>query len=71
MVRQQYDFSESVAYGFGAGVGWALALLAFAAIRERLRYSDVPQGLQGVGLAFIVAGLLSLGFSGFAGIVLP
>jgi Na+-transporting NADH:ubiquinone oxidoreductase subunit E len=68
MVQGEYNFSESIAYGFGAGLGWGLALLAFAAIRERLRYSDVPVGLRGLGLAFIVAGLLSLAFSGFAGI---
>lgn len=68
MVQDEYSFSESIAYGFGAGLGWGLALVAFAAIRERLRYSDVPAGLRGLGLAFIVAGLLSLAFSGFAGI---
>lgn len=68
MVQNEYRFSESIAYGFGAGLGWGLALVAFAAIRERLRYSDVPAGLRGLGLAFIVAGLLSLAFSGFAGI---
>lgn len=68
MVQREYGFGESVAYGFGAGLGWGLAVLAFAAIRERLRYSDVPAGLRGLGLAFMVAGLLSLGFSGLAGI---
>jgi len=68
MVQREYDFAESLAYGFGAGVGWALAIVAFAAIRERLKYSDVPPGLQGLGLAFIVTGMLSLGFSGLAGI---
>jgi Na+-transporting NADH:ubiquinone oxidoreductase subunit E len=68
MVQDEYRFSESIAYGFGAGLGWGLALVAFAAIRERLRYSDVPEGLRWLGLAFIVAGMLSLAFSGFAGI---
>jgi Na+-transporting NADH:ubiquinone oxidoreductase subunit E len=68
MAQRNYGFVESVAYGLGAGCGWALALLAFAAIRERLRYSDVPDGLRGIGLAFMVAGLLSLGFSGLAGL---
>lgn len=68
MVQRDYGFVDSVAYGLGAGCGWALALLAFAAIRERLRYSDVPDGLRGVGLAFMVTGLLSLGFSGLAGL---
>ncbi len=68
MIQRDYSTGESLAYGFGAGCGWALALLAFAAIRERLAYSDVPDGLRGLGLAFIVAGLLSLGFSGLSGL---
>ncbi len=68
MVQNEYNFAESAAYGFGVGAGWALAIIAFAAIRERLRYSDVPDGLQGLGLAFIVTGLLSMAFSGFAGV---
>lgn len=68
MIQRDYSTGESLAYGFGAGCGWALALLAFAAIRERLVYSDVPDGLRGLGLAFIVAGLLSLGFSGLSGL---
>jgi Na+-transporting NADH:ubiquinone oxidoreductase subunit E len=62
MVQRDYGFSESIGYGLGAGIGWALAITLFAAIRERLRYSDVPEGLRGVGLAFIVTGLLSLAF---------
>ncbi len=68
MVQRSYDFTESAAYGFGAGSGWALAIVLFAAIRERLRYSDVPEGLQGLGLAFIVTGLLALGFLGLTGL---
>ncbi len=68
MVQRNYDFVESVAYGFGAGAGWALAIILFAAIRERLRYSDVPAGLQGLGLAFVVAGFLAFGFAGFTGV---
>ncbi len=63
MVERSYDFGESIVYGFGSGAGWALAIVAFAAIRERLRYSDVPQGLQGLGSAFLVTGLMSLGFT--------
>jgi Na+-transporting NADH:ubiquinone oxidoreductase subunit E len=70
MVQKNFDLSESVAYGFGAGLGWALAILVFASLRERLRYSDVPEGLRGLGLAFMVTGLLSLAFSGFAGLEL-
>ena len=68
MVERQYDFAESVIYGFGSGVGWALAIIAFAAIRERLRYSDMPAGVQGLASAFLVTGLMSLGFSAFAGV---
>ncbi len=68
MVQRDLTFTGSVAYGAGVGIGWALAVIAFAAIRERLRYSDVPDGLQGLGMAFIVTGLLALGFSGLSGI---
>ncbi|MEO0382074.1 MAG: NADH:ubiquinone reductase (Na(+)-transporting) subunit E [Pseudomonadota bacterium] len=68
MVERQYDFDESVVYGFGSGFGWALAIIAFAAIRERLKYANIPAGLQGLGIAFIVTGLMSLGFSAFAGV---
>lgn len=71
MVERRYDFTQSVVYGLGSGIGWALALVAFAAIRERLRYSDIPAGLQGLGTAFIVTGLMSMGFSAFVGISLP
>ena len=70
MVEREYDFAESVVFGFGAGVGWALALVALAGIRERLKYSDVPDGLQGLGITFITAGLMSLGFMAFSGIKL-
>ncbi len=71
MVERQYDFFESVTYGVGSGVGWALAVAALAAIRERIRYSDVPKGLRGLGIAFIVTGLMSMGFSAFAGAQIP
>jgi len=70
MVERQYDFSESVVYGVGSGFGWAVALVALAGIREKLRYSDVPDGLQGLGITFIIAGLMSLGFMGLSGIQL-
>ncbi|MDJ0637982.1 MAG: NADH:ubiquinone reductase (Na(+)-transporting) subunit E [Paracoccaceae bacterium] len=66
MVERQYSFLESIVYGFGSGAGWALAIVAFAAIRERLKYSDIPAGLQGLGSAFLVTGLMSLGFTAFA-----
>lgn len=68
MVERQYDLGESIVYGFGSGFGWALAIIAFAAIRERLKYANIPAGLQGLGIAFIVTGLMSLGFSAFAGV---
>ena len=70
MVERDYTFSESVVYGFGAGVGWALAILALAGIREKLKYSDVPEGLRGLGITFITVGLMSLGFMSFSGISL-
>ena len=70
MVQRDYNFTESVVYGMGSGVGWALALTALAGIREKLKYSDVPDGLQGLGITFITAGLMSLGFMAFSGIQL-
>lgn len=70
MVERHYSFGESVVYGFGAGVGWALAIVLLAAIREKLKYSDVPEGLQGLGITFIIVGLMSLGFMSFAGVQL-
>jgi len=68
MVEREYNFGESVAYGFGAGLGWALAITALAGIRERLKYSDVPDGLKGLGITFVTVGLMSLGFMSFGGI---
>lgn len=68
MVQRDYDLAESAAYGFGSGAGWALAIVLFAAIRERLEDADVPVGLRGVGIAFVVTGLLALGFTGLRGI---
>jgi Na+-transporting NADH:ubiquinone oxidoreductase subunit E len=68
MVERDYTFVESVIYGFGTGVGWALAIVMLAAIRERLKYSDIPDGLQGLGMSFMVVGLMSLGFMAFSGL---
>jgi Na+-transporting NADH:ubiquinone oxidoreductase subunit E len=68
MVERDYDFAESVVYGAGSGLGWALAVVALAGIREKLKYSDVPDGLQGLGITFMIAGLMSLGFMSFGGI---
>ena len=70
MVERDYGFDESVVYGLGSGMGWALAITAMAGVREKLKYSDVPAGLQGLGITFITAGLMSLGFMAFSGIQL-
>ena len=68
MVQRDYSFVESVAYGLGAGFGWALAIVALAGLREKMKYSDIPEGLQGLGITFLTTGLLSLAFMGIAGI---
>lgn len=70
MVARDYSFPESVVYGVGSGSGWALAIVAIAAIREKLKYADVPAGLQGLGITFIITGLMALGFMSFSGIKL-
>ncbi len=70
MVERDYNFGESVVYGFGSGVGWALAIVALAGIREKLKYSDVPPGLRGLGITFIIVGLMALAFMAFSGIQL-
>ena len=68
MAERGYDFGESLVFGVGSGIGWALAIVALAAIRERLRYAIVPDGLRGLGITFIVTGLMSMGFTAFAGL---
>lgn len=70
MVQRDYSFTESAAYGFGVGVGWALAIVALAGLREKMRYSDVPEGLEGLGITFITVGIMSLAFMGISGIEL-
>ncbi len=67
MVQREYTFGQSMVYGIGSGVGWALALVALAGIREKLKYSDVPEGLQGLGITFITTGLMALAFMAFSG----
>ncbi|GAA5317207.1 MAG: NADH:ubiquinone reductase (Na(+)-transporting) subunit E [Candidatus Pelagadaptatus aseana] len=68
MVERDYNLAESAVFGIGSGVGWALAITALAGINEKLKYSDVPGGLQGLGMIFITVGLMSLGFMSFGGI---
>ncbi|ARP39033.1 MULTISPECIES: NADH:ubiquinone reductase (Na(+)-transporting) subunit E [Vibrio] len=70
MVTRDYNFAESVVYGFGSGVGWMLAIVALAGIREKMKYSDVPPGLRGLGITFITVGLMALGFMSFSGVQL-
>ncbi len=70
MQERNYDFGESVVYGIGCGVGWALAIVALAGIREKLKYSDVPPPLRGLGITFITVGLMALAFMSFGGIQL-
>ena len=70
MVERDYSLGESTVFGFGAGLGWALAIVALAGIREKLKYSDVPDGLRGLGITFITVGLMSLGFMSFSGVEL-
>jgi Na+-transporting NADH:ubiquinone oxidoreductase subunit E len=70
MVERDYNFAESTVYGIGSGLGWALAIATLAGIREKLKYSDVPAGLQGLGITFMTVGLMSLGFMSFSGVSL-
>ena len=70
MIERDYNLGESVVYGVGSGFGWALAITVMAGVREKLKYSDIPKGLEGIGITFISAGLMSLGFMAFSGIQL-
>ncbi len=70
MVERDYSFGESVVFSLGSGIGWALAIVALAAIRERMRYSNVPPALRGLGITFIITGLMAIGFMAFGGIQL-
>jgi len=70
MVERDYNFAESVVFGIGSGAGWGLAIAALAGIREKLKYSNSPPGLRGLGITFIVVGLMALAFMGFSGIQL-
>ena len=70
MVERNYNFGESVVFGFGSGIGWALAIVGLAGIRERMKYSNVPKGLRGLGITFIITGLMAMAFMLFSGIQL-
>ncbi|MGB0893443.1 MAG: NADH:ubiquinone reductase (Na(+)-transporting) subunit E [Parashewanella sp.] len=70
MVERDYNLTESVVFGIGSGVGWALAIVLLAGIREKMKYADVPDGLRGLGITFITAGLMALGFMSFSGVSL-
>ncbi|MBV11124.1 NADH:ubiquinone reductase (Na(+)-transporting) subunit E [Rubinisphaera sp.] len=70
MVERDYNFADSCVFGFGSGLGWAFAIAALAGIREKMKYSDVPDGLKGLGITFITVGLMSLAFMSFSGIQL-
>ncbi|WP_404402140.1 NADH:ubiquinone reductase (Na(+)-transporting) subunit E [Idiomarina seosinensis] len=70
MVERDYNFGESVVYGIGSGVGWCLAIVALAAVREKLKYADIPDGLRGLGATFMSVGLIGLGFMSFSGVSL-
>ena len=68
MAQRDYNFTESVVYGFASGIGWLLAIVLMAAIREKMKYSDVPAGLKGLGITFVTTGLMALGFMSFSGV---
>ena len=68
MVSKEYNFSEAVAFGLGGGFGWFLAIIAIAAIREKIKYSDVPPAMRGLGMAFLLTGLMGMAFMGLMGI---
>ncbi len=70
MVERDYTLSEATVFGIGSGIGWWLAIVALAAVREKLKYSNVPPPLRGLGITFIVVGLMSMGFMAFSGIQL-
>ncbi len=70
MVQRDYSLSEATVYGFGSGIGWMLAIVALAAIREKLKYSNVPDGLKGLGITMLITGLMGIAFKSFIGIAI-
>lgn len=69
-IQRNYTFSESIVYGAGSGAGWALAIVLLAAVREKLKYADMPEGIRGLASVFMIAGLMALGFQSFSGVAL-
>jgi Na+-transporting NADH:ubiquinone oxidoreductase subunit E len=67
-VQRDYSFTESIVYGTGSGVGWAVAVTLLAAVREKLKYADMPEGMRGLASVFMIAGLMALGFQSFSGV---
>ena len=70
LVERNYTFLESTVFGLGSGIGWMLAIVAMAAIREKIRYSNVPRALRGLGITMLLTGLMSVAFMSFSGITL-
>ena len=70
MVERDYTFTESIVFAFGSGIGWALAIIALAGVREKMKYSDVPLALRGSGIIFLTAGAIAIAFMSFSGILL-
>jgi len=70
MAQREYNFSESIVYGFGSGLGWMLAIVLLASIREKMKYADIPSGLKDLGITFVTTGLMALGFMSFSGVQL-
>lgn len=70
MAQRDYNFSESIVYGLGSGIGWMLAIVLLASIREKMKYADVPSGMKGLGVTFVTTGLMALGFMSFSGVQL-
>ncbi|SPP32504.1 Na(+)-translocating NADH-quinone reductase subunit E [Arsenophonus endosymbiont of Aleurodicus floccissimus] len=70
MAQREYNFSESIVYGFGSGLGWMLAIVLLASIREKMKYVDIPSGLKGLGITFVTTGLMVLVFMSFSGVQL-
>jgi Na+-transporting NADH:ubiquinone oxidoreductase subunit E len=70
MEQRDYNFAQSIVFGVGSGFGWGLAIVALAAVREKMRYSDIPAGLRGLGITFITVGLIAMAFMAFSGIQL-